>query len=134
MNGARPGAGRRSHEERSCPRDPGCLLGGNLGRGFPAYVRDFNANFLAMPALPSERLAGACDDRDVVVRVVRAPGHGTYFAVVNTGFGAKAAARIRLPVRGPVRAAVSGAALPAADGVLDLELRPCQLYALHAEE
>ena len=46
----------------------GYLLGGNLGRGFPQYVREFNANFLALPALPSERLSGASDDKEIVVR------------------------------------------------------------------
>ena len=30
----------------------GYLVGNNFERGFPMYVRDFNANFLALPALP----------------------------------------------------------------------------------
>ena len=41
----------------------GYLLGGNFGRGFPQYVREFNANFLALPALPSERLVGGLRGR-----------------------------------------------------------------------
>ena len=36
----------------------GYLVGSNYGRGFPGYVRDFNANFLALPALPSTDRAG----------------------------------------------------------------------------
>ena len=54
----------------------GYLLGGNFGRGFPQYVRAFNANFLALPALPSERLPEACEDKDIVVRAIRTSGNG----------------------------------------------------------
>ena len=42
----------------------GYLTGGNFGRGFPGYVRNFNANFLALPALPSTIVPGAASDSD----------------------------------------------------------------------
>ena len=41
----------------------GYLVGCNFGRGFPQYVRNFNANFLALPALPSQVVPQAASDR-----------------------------------------------------------------------
>ena len=109
----------------------GYLLGGNYGRGFPQYVREFNANFLALPALPSDRLANASDDKEVVVRAIRTKDHGTWLAIVNTGFTAKPHARIRLPIPGVVHDAVTEAVLPVKTGVLELALHPCQLQTVH---
>jgi hypothetical protein len=108
----------------------GYLLGANFGRGFPQYVREFNANFLALPALPSERLSGASDDAEVVVRLIRTPQHGAWLAVVNTGYESKRAARIRLPGKGTARDAVKGTPLPVDDGTLELSLRPFELRTI----
>lgn len=110
----------------------GYLVGGNFGRGFPQYVREFNANFLALPALPSERLADASDDPDIVVRVIRTPSHGTWLAVVNTGFTAKPQARIRIPP-GTATDAVTGGALPVRDGALELSFHPCELRSVRIQ-
>jgi hypothetical protein len=110
----------------------GYLLGGNFGRDFPQYVREFNANFLALPALPSERLPEACGDKEIVVRAIRTPGHGTYFAVVNTGFASQSSVRIRLPGVGVVKDAVSGDTVPTRDGIVELALHACQLRSLKA--
>ena len=108
----------------------GYLLGGNFGRGFPQYVREFNANFLALPALPSTRLAEACDDKEVVVRVIRTPQHGAWLAAVNTGYESKREAKIRLPEKGAARDAVRDTPLPVRDGSLELTLRPFELRAI----
>jgi hypothetical protein len=108
----------------------GYLLGENFGRGFPQYVREFNANFLALPALPSERLTQACDDQEVVVRIIRTPQHGAWLAIVNTGYGGKSGARIRLPGKGAARDAVHDTALPQKDATLELTLRPFELRAV----
>lgn len=75
----------------------GYLMGNNFGRGFPQYVREFNANFLALPALPSVRLEGVAADPEVVVRQIKTDGHGTYYAVVNTGSQAKTDVVLKLP-------------------------------------
>jgi hypothetical protein len=106
------------------------LMGNNFGRGFPQYVREFNANFLALPALPSQRLADASGDNEVVVRTIRTPANGTYLAVVNIAMTAKQRVQIRLPSAGAVQDAVSGAALPVKDQTIELDLRPCQLKTL----
>ena len=112
----------------------GYLMGNNNGRGFPQYVRDFNANFLALPALPSERLSAASDDPEVVVRAIRTPSHGTWLAVVNTSFSSKPKAIVRLPANGAVQDAVTGAPLPSPDRRLELSLRPFQLHSLRLKD
>jgi hypothetical protein len=109
----------------------GYLVGANFGRGFPGPVREFNANFLALPALPSEILAGACDDPEVTVRRIATPEHGTYLAIMHTGVAAKQAVPIRMPA-GDWKIVLNGKTLPVADGVATIPLVPCQLIALHA--
>jgi hypothetical protein len=106
------------------------LHGGNFGRGFPQYVREFNANFLALPALPSERLADACEDKEVVVRVIRTPAQGTYLAVVNTGFVAKPRVRLKLPAAGQLREAVTGSAVETRAGSVEISLPAVSLRTL----
>jgi len=118
----------------------GSLAVGAGVRAFPEYVRRFNAAYLALPALSSSPLADACDDREVVVRVIRTEGKGTWLAVVNTGLVAKPGAVIRLPEGGPVLDAATGADLAALTGstgegghkvvTLRLPLDPCELRAV----
>jgi hypothetical protein len=108
----------------------GYLMGGNFGRGFPHYVREFNANFLALPALPSERLPKACDDPEVVVRAIRTPANGTYLAIVNTASRAKERVLIRLPANGNVTEAVSGRECVTQDGGVRLDLHAFELRTL----
>ncbi len=107
----------------------GYLAGNNFGRGFPLYVRDFNANFLALPALPSRLLAGACAEAAVVARAIDAGSHGTYLSVVNTAPTPLRGVRVKVPP-GAVTALASGAALPRAGEAVTLDLRPYQVLAL----
>jgi hypothetical protein len=83
--------------------------------------------------LPRERLSDACADKDVVVRAIRTPGHGTFLAVVNTGFNAKGCSLIRLPAPGKVTEAVSGKSLEVREGVVVLALHPFELRSLRIE-
>ncbi len=114
------------------PSQIGYLVGSNFGRGFPQYVRDFNANFLALPALPSTVLPEACDQTGVVVRAIDAGDYGTYLAVVNTGSGA-VNAKLRLPRAGTVTHLADQKPVAVADGRVALHLRPCQLVALRID-
>jgi hypothetical protein len=111
------------------PSQIGYLVGGNYGRGFPLYVRDFNANFLALPALPSHVVPNAASDSQVVVRRIDTANHGTYLAVVNTGYETKDV-RVRLPRSGKVVQVAADTPVPVTDGRIDLHLRPCQLVSL----
>lgn len=112
------------------PRYIGYLVGDNFNRGFPAYVRAFNAAFLALPACPSKVLAGASTDPEVVVREIVTPQHGTWLAVVNTGFTEKKDVAVALTTRGTVTDATNGAAVEVADGRMVFNLYPGQLRAL----
>ena len=109
----------------------GYLSGCNYGRGFPKYVRQFNANYLALPALPSRVLKGASSDPEVVVRVIETAEHGTYLAVVNTGLQPKGKVSITLPGKGQVHDAVLNQPVTASGGKLDLSLYPCELKSFH---
>lgn len=112
------------------PDQIGYLVGCNFGRGFPKYVRDFNANFLALPAMPSVLAKDACAIPGVAVRVINAGKHGHYLAVVNTGFKALKGVQVRVPGSKPVAAVASGKALTRDGGAVKLNLRPCQLVTL----
>ena len=117
------------------PVNLGYLMGSNFTRGFPGPVQEFNRNFLALPALPSARLDGACDDAEVVLRRIDAGEAGDYYALVHTGWTPKADVRVRFPegVQRLVAPATGEAFAPGADGDVAFSLRPWQLLALRAE-
>ncbi len=116
----------------------GYLAGNTHYRGFPEYVRRFNAAFLALPALPSRRLPDACADPEVVVRIIPTPEDrfGTYVAVAHIGWKPKKNVQIVLPVMGRVVDAVTGREIKPVRVtgnrlVLNLSLDACELRALH---
>jgi hypothetical protein len=111
------------------PTQIGYLVGGNYGRGFPEYVRDFNANYLALPALPSKVMAKASSDPAVVVRAIQTPKNGTYVAVVNTSYTSKNV-RVRLPSSGKAVALATKEPVAAEGGLVSLSLRPFQLVSI----
>jgi len=106
------------------------LTGGNYGRGFPQYVRDFNANYLALPAMPSQVLEGAASQPDVVVRAIDAGEHGVYLAVVNTGFEPVQGVTVTLPKAGAVKRLATGEAVAVNGGKVTLDLGACSVVAL----
>ncbi|MDF2439403.1 MAG: hypothetical protein JWN98_387 [Abditibacteriota bacterium] len=114
------------------PRYLGYLAASSFNRGFPEYVRAFNAAFLALPALPSTLLPAASADPDVVVRAIKTPQHGTYLAIVNVGLQDKRV-YLTLPGKGKPFDATTGQPLTVADGKLALALYPCQLKAIRMQ-
>ncbi len=110
----------------------GYLVGCNYGRGFPQYVRNFNANFLALPALPSKIVPRAASDPNVVVRRIDTGTHGTWIAIINTSLTAKSKVTITLPP-GTAHDAVTGQELVTTDDVLNVDMYPCQLRSLHVQ-
>jgi hypothetical protein len=114
------------------PRFIGYLAGSNYQRGFPRYVRNFDTAFLSLPALPSKVMDGAASDKQVVVRSITTPDHGTYLAVVNTAMTDKENVQVQLPA-GKVTDAATGEAIESADGKVTLTMYPYQLRALHVE-
>ncbi|RYG32412.1 hypothetical protein EON81_20710 [bacterium] len=114
------------------PRYLGYLSASSYNRGFPEFVRPFNAAFLALPALPSQVLAGASSDKEVIVRSIATPSAGTYLSVVNIGFSDKKVT-ITLPIKGKVVDAATGVAVPTKDGKVQLSMYPCQLRSLRIQ-
>jgi hypothetical protein len=110
----------------------GYLVGGNFGRGFPAYVRNFNANYLALPALASRVVKDAASDSEVVVRRIVTAEHGTWIAVINTSLNGKQNVSITLP-HGQATDAVSGESVSTAAGKLRLDMYPCQLRSFRVQ-
>jgi hypothetical protein len=108
----------------------GYTSGHVFNRGFPEYSRAFNANFLALPALPSEVVENASDNQNVVVRMIPTPGYqGTYFAVVNTGFQSLKGVAVNLGKGGQIEAAVTGQTVGRGPSVT-LDLDPFELKSL----
>lgn len=101
-----------------------------FNRGFPQYVRDFDAAYLALPAIPSKRLEKVAEDPEIVVRRMDAGDHGVYYAVINTGYHGKKSVHLNLPDKGVVVNAATGEKLTAGKDGLVVNLRPCQLLAL----
>ncbi|NQU19733.1 MAG: hypothetical protein HQ567_00510 [Candidatus Nealsonbacteria bacterium] len=110
----------------------GYLVGSNFGRGFPEYVRNFNANFLALPALPSKVIASAASDVEIVVRRIDTEKHGTWIAVINTSLTAKQDVTVTFP-EGKITAAATARPVVTADGKITLTMYPCQLRSFRVE-
>ncbi len=112
------------------PRFIGYLAGNSFNRGFPEYVRAFNAAFLSLPALPSKIIDNASTDPEVVVRTIQTPKNGTYVGIVNTGLKDKKDVTVSLPSCTKVIDNVSGQSLPVKDGKIILSMYPGELRSL----
>ena len=109
----------------------GYLTGTNFGRGFPKYVREFNANFLALPAMPSSIVPNAASDAAIVVRRIDTEKDGSWLAVVNTSMEPKTS---RIKCDGTeVKHAVNGKPQPMTNGQFELTLYPFQLKSFHID-
>lgn len=105
----------------------GYLVGNNFGRGFPLYVRNFNAAFLALPALPSRIVKGASSDPNIVVREIRTDKHGTWYALVNTGMRDARDVSIRLAGGGSLMQAVTGKPIAVSGDAVRASFYPYEL-------
>ena len=111
----------------------GYLSSNSFNRCFPGYVRDFNANYLALPAISSTIVTNAASDSEVVVRRINTTSDGTWLAIINTSIEEKSDVVITLPVSGTVTDAVTGASVTVTNGTITLDLWPGQLDSFHVE-
>ena len=112
------------------PHYLGYLASNTFNRGFPGYVRAFNANYLALPALPSQRRDDLSHTSDVVVRTIKTVDKGTWLAIINTGLSEIENAEISLPTNGndvEIVEAVTRSVLAPVNGRLTMPLYPGQL-------
>jgi len=110
----------------------GYLVGCNFGRGFPEYARNFNANYLALPALPSQLVKNAANDDEVFVRRIDTDKHGTWVAVINTSLHARHDVNVALP-EGKVTDAATGWPVHAAADKTTIDMYPCQLRSFRVQ-
>ena len=82
------------------PVNLGYLVGSTFSRGFPVPVREFNLNFLALPAMKSALVRNACQDANVTLREIdcSSKGGGRYFYLTHLGFVAAKNVKVRFPV------------------------------------
>jgi len=110
----------------------GTLTGQSLVRGFPEYVRPFNAAFLALPALPSTRMDNAASSSDVTVRSIDGGKAGVWLSVAHVGLTNVSAVKITLPAGiKHVEDAATGVAITVVAGTITMDLAACCLRALH---
>ena len=117
------------------PVNLGYLMGSNYTRGFPGPVREFNQNFLALPALPSTVVKGACSDPEVVLREIDCSKAGVkakYYVLVHKGLTEKHDVTVKLPSGGKssVEFPVYGKSKALKNGALVFKtLKPVQIVS-----
>ena len=114
------------------PRFIGYLSGNSFNRGFPEYVRKFNAAFLSLPALPSKIQDNAASDPEVILRIISTPKNGIYAGIVNTSLSQKNVS-VQLPQCQKVIDNVSGKILTLIDGKITVSMYPGELRSLKLE-
>jgi hypothetical protein len=115
------------------PYNIGYLIGSTFTRGFPIPVREFNTNYLALPAVPSEIVKGACADPEVVVRRYRTPNNGTYYAIIHTGYVHKKHVKITFP-EDVQDLTIINSGRKISRNKIAIDLKPWQLLSLHSDK
>jgi len=105
----------------------GYLSGTDYHRGFPEYVRNFNAAYLSLPALPSEPLTGACADKNIPARQIQTENNGTYVYAVNTSYQNKTDVKVKLPAGKEYYNAATGQKLIINNRTVSLTMYPYQM-------
>ncbi|MDF7797853.1 hypothetical protein P4C99_00150 [Pontiellaceae bacterium B1224] len=108
------------------PKYFGYLASHNFNRGNPHYVRRFNANFLALPALPSVIDSRFSAQADLVVRRIDTSENGTYLGAVHLG-RTGTNLTLSLPEPGQLLDAVTGATISQDAQEISLEMAPYEL-------
>lgn len=106
----------------------GYLFGSEVDRLDATYVREFNLNFLSLPATQSEVLSGGGWGHDITVRRwTTAAGH--YWAVINTGYNAFSGDLNFDTSVAKVYRTVGGEEVPISDGRAHVTMEPLQMIA-----
>lgn len=81
------------------PVNLGYLVGSTFARGFAGPVREFNLNFLALPAMKSSVVRNACQNKNVTLREIDCTkqGAGKYYYVTHLGFKSVKDVKVRFP-------------------------------------
>jgi len=109
------------------------LFTANLVRNDSTYVREFNLNYLSLPALPGEVLVGGEWPATFTVRRW-VTDKGTYWAVINCDSKPWSGQVDFQTEADRIWYTVSGDALPLSDGKANLELEPFQMVCFTGVE
>jgi hypothetical protein len=110
------------------PRNIAYLSGSSFSTGFPEVMRRFNQAFLALPALPSERVTEMVRDEEVVVRKIVTPKDGTYYSVVNTSMQRKEKVVLTFPEKSKIQNLVTNSPETGSTLTLDLDAAELRSY------
>ncbi|MDO4570211.1 MAG: hypothetical protein Q4D38_07510 [Planctomycetia bacterium] len=113
------------------PSQLGYLTGNTFQRGFPQYVRAFNAAYLALPALPSEIIQAAKYGKEYVHKI-STPSDGDYYAVCSLEYTKKTFVIENLP-DGTLVECATGKRYRVANGSVRIEMEPMSLRSFHME-
>ena len=108
----------------------GYLSSNSFNRGFAGYVRQFNANYLALPALPSVKRDDLTEELNLAVRTITTTEHGTFMAIINTGLAEIKGGKVDLPMGDSAVSAVTFDTMKVVDKQLILDLHPGQLVTV----
>ena len=108
----------------------GFMQGGHLARNSTKEFREFNENFLSLPAIKGTLVRGGSWSDAVTIRKYSTPA-ATYYAAINTS-GTAQTATCAVP-EGPLFATVTGAALPVSGGTATFSLEPYQMLCYTTE-
>ena len=108
----------------------GFMQGGHLARNSTKEFREFNENFLSLPAIKGTLVRGGSWSDAVTIRKYATPA-ATYYAAINTS-GTAQTATCAAP-EGPLFATVTGAALPVSGGTATFSLEPYQMLCYTTE-
>ena len=109
----------------------GYLASAAFNRADTEYVRDFNANYLSLPALPSQRLINATSDSEIIVREINTKENGKYFSIINTSLYPKNNITITLPNEGKLSEAATGKLINKKTNKITVNMWPAQLKSYH---
>ena len=111
----------------------GYLFTANLVRNDSTYVREFNLEYLSLPALPSEVLRGGAWPATLTVRRWTTPA-GTYWAVINCDSKPWSGQVDFQTSATTVWRTVDGTPLPLSGGKANLSLEPFQMRCFTGTE
>lgn len=115
----------------------GYLFGYDLGRNNAKPVREFNQNFLALPATKSTVVSGGYWGADLTVRRWDTEESGTFFAIINTSANEYKNETISFTGNASefkkVYRAVGGQSYDVSNGAITVDLQPLEMVTFTTE-
>jgi hypothetical protein len=115
----------------------GYLFGYDLGRNNAKPVREFNQNFLALPATKSTVVSGGYWGADLTVRRWDTEESGTYFAIINTSTKEFKKQNVKFTSNSSefdkIYRVVGGEKYAVTSGAIDVDIQPLEMITFSTE-